>query len=107
VQRGGDGVGTVIEFGLRVRRRERSYVVAVEEPAPGRQLRERARGSAVVTTWTLTPGGEGERTVVRLAVQLRDPDVRGWWARRHARRALRRLYGQLLARLDRHLAAGR
>jgi hypothetical protein len=107
VQRGGDGAGTVIEFGLRVRRRERSYVVAVEEPAPGRQLRERARGSALVTTWTPTPGGEGERTVVWLAVQLRDPDVRGWWARRHARRALRRTYGQLLARLDRNLAAGR
>jgi Polyketide cyclase / dehydrase and lipid transport len=66
VQRRGEGAGTLIQYRLRVGRRRRAYVVAVEEPAPGRMLRERARGSALVVTWTLTPGGDGERTLVRL-----------------------------------------
>src|SRR4051794_40827925 len=48
----------------------------------------------------LTPGGEGERTVVRLAAALRDPQIAGWLARVRARRALRRLCGQLLEHLD-------
>jgi uncharacterized protein YndB with AHSA1/START domain len=103
VQGGGQGAGTVIDFRLRVGRRERRYLVRVEEPTPGRQLRERDHHSRLVITWTLTPGGEGERTVVRLAVTLRDPQVSGWLARRRARRALRRLYGQLLKHLDRYL----
>jgi hypothetical protein len=34
-----------------------------------------------VSPWTLTPGGEGDRTVVRLAVALRDPQISGWLAR--------------------------
>jgi hypothetical protein len=38
---GGVGAGTMIGYRLRVGRNERSYVLAVEEPTPGRQLRER------------------------------------------------------------------
>ena len=95
----------MIGHGLRIGRRRASYVVAVEEPTPGRQLRERDRSSALVTTWTLTPAGEGERTLMHLAVDLRDPDLSGWWARARARRALRRLYGRLLERLADHLAS--
>jgi hypothetical protein len=56
--------------------------------------------SALVITWTLTPGGDGERTVVRRAAELRDPDINGGLARGRARRALRRLYGQLLEHPD-------
>jgi hypothetical protein len=51
----------------------------------------------------LTPGGEGERTVVRLAATLRDPQIGGWLARVRARRALRRLCGQLLEHVDAEL----
>jgi hypothetical protein len=96
----GEGAGTVIAYRLRLGRHERDHVVCVEESVPGRMLRERARTSAWVSTWTLTPGGEGERTVVRLAVALRDPQISGWLARRRARRALRRLCGQLLEHVD-------
>jgi hypothetical protein len=78
-------------------------VAAVEEPMAGRQLRERDLRSVLVITWTLTPGGDGERTVVRLAAELRDPTC--WLARGRARRALRQLYGQLLEQLDAYLAA--
>jgi hypothetical protein len=58
VQERGDGAGTVIAYGLRVGRHQRDHVVGVQEPVPGRVLRGRARGSALVSTWTLTPGGE-------------------------------------------------
>jgi uncharacterized protein YndB with AHSA1/START domain len=100
-----DGERTVIDYRLRVGRHQRRYTSAVEEPVAGRQLRERALYSALVITWTLTPGGDGERTVVRLAAELRDPDINGRLARGRARRALRQLYGQLLEHLDAHLAA--
>ena len=107
VQERGEGAGTVIEYQLRVGRHQRHHVIAVQEPVPGRMLRERDRTSALVSTWTLTPGGEGERTVVRLAVALRDPQTRGWLARVRARRALRRLCGQLLEHVDADLGAKR
>src|SRR3954468_1501098 len=100
VQERGAGAGTVIAYRLRVGRHQAEHVVAVGEPVPGRMLRERARDSAWLCTWTLTAGGEGERTVVRLAAALRDPRIAGWLARVRARRALRRLCGQLLEHLD-------
>jgi hypothetical protein len=105
IHQGGRGAGTVIGFELRIGRRRGAYVVAVEEPTPGRQLRERDRSSALVTTWTLTPAGEGERTLIHLAVDLRHPELNGWWARARARRALRRTHGRLLERLAGDLAA--
>jgi hypothetical protein len=107
VRERGDGAGTVIAYHLRVGRHQRDHVICVQEPLPGRMLRERARTSAWVSTWTLTPGGEGERTVVRLAVALRDPQISGWLARRRTRRALRRLCGQLLEHVDADLAGQR
>lgn len=100
-----EGERTVIDYRLRVGRHQRLVVAAVEEPMAGRQLRERDVHSALVITWTLTPGGDGERTVVRLAAELRDPDINGRLARGRARRALRQLYGQLLEHLDAYLAA--
>ncbi len=107
VQDGGQGAGTVIAFVLRVGRRERRYLATVAEPMPGRQLRERDHRCGLVLTWTLTPGGDGELTVVGLAVRLRDPDGHGWPGHRRTRRALRRAYDQLLARLDSYLGADR
>jgi uncharacterized protein YndB with AHSA1/START domain len=104
VRQGGEGAGTLVACTLRVGRRPRPYLLEVEEPTPGRQLRERDRQSALVATWTLTPGGDGERTVVRLAIALRDANLSGRVRRARARRALRRVYGQLLERLDAQLA---
>jgi uncharacterized protein YndB with AHSA1/START domain len=100
---GGVGAGTVIGYRLRVGRNERSYVLAVEEPTPGRQLRERDRHGGLLVTWTLTPGGDGERTLVRVAAELRDPALERVLTRGRARRALRRAHVHLLERLDREL----
>src|SRR4051794_25939344 len=105
VHHGGVGAGTVLEYRLRVGRHQGRHVIAVQEPAAGRMLRERDRSSALVSTWTLSPGGDGERTVLRLVIALRDPQTRGCRARARARRALRRLCGQLLARVDADLGS--
>jgi uncharacterized protein YndB with AHSA1/START domain len=103
LREGGIGAGTVIGYRLRVGRHERAFVLGVEEPTPGRQLRERDRHGGLVVTWTLTPGGDGERTVVRVAAELRDPDLERALARGRARRLLRRAHVHLLQRLDREL----
>jgi hypothetical protein len=103
LQEGGVGAGTVIGYRLRVGRHERAFVLGVEEPTPGRQLRERDRHRALLVTWTLTPGGDGERTVVRVAAELRDVELERTLARARARRALRRAHVHLLQRLDREL----
>lgn len=79
-------------------RRQRDY-----RAGRARMLTEQFAGYAVL----LTPGGEGERTLVRVEAVLRDPAVDGWLARARARRALRRVHERLLARLDRQLADGR
>jgi uncharacterized protein YndB with AHSA1/START domain len=103
LREGGVGAGTVIGCRLRVGRHERALVLAVEEPTPGRQLRERDRHGGLLVTWTLTPGGDGERTLVRVAAELRDPDLDRALARGRARRALRRAHVLLLGRLQREL----
>ena len=102
---GGHGAGTAIGYRLGVGRVQRAYTLAVKEPSPRRQLRERAHGSALAMTWTLSPGGDAERTVVRLAIELRDSAMTGWLARARTQRALRRLARQLLGQLDAYLAA--
>jgi polyketide cyclase/dehydrase/lipid transport protein len=107
VQERGEGAGTVIEYRLRVGRHQGRHVIAVQEPVAGRMLRERDRSSALVCTWTLTPGGEGERTVLRLAVALRDPQISGWLTRMRVRRAVRRLCAQLLEHVDADLRGQR
>jgi hypothetical protein len=105
VREGGVGAGTVIGYRLRIAGHERAYALRVEEPVPNCRLRERDHHARLLATWTLTPGGEGERTFVRVEVQLRDPALDGWFARVRARRALRRVHARLLERLARQLAA--
>ena len=99
---GGVGAGTVIGYRLRVGRHERAFVLGVEEPTPGRQLRERDRHGRLLVTWTLTPGGDGERTVVRVAAELRDPDLEHALARARPPRAAPHTLAAL-QRLDREL----
>jgi len=61
-------------------------------PAPSRQLRERDRPRGLLITWTLTPGDDGERTLVRVEAAMRAPALDGRLARARARRALRRIH---------------
>src|SRR3954447_4215057 len=73
------GAGTLVEYQLRVGRHQGRHLITVQEPAAGRMLRERDRSSALVSIWTLTPGGEGERTwrASRSRCAIRRPAA-GW-----------------------------
>ena len=105
VEQGGDGAGTVISYRLRAGGRERAYRMRVEEPTEGGPiLEERDTGSSLVTTWTLSPAGEGERTMVSLTSRWEGASgIGGFFERMFAPRALRRLYGEVLERLSAEL----
>src|SRR5215208_5156065 len=94
VEQGGDGAGTVISYRMRV-----------EEPTEGGPiLEERDTGSSLVTTWTLSPVGEGEQTMVSLTSRWEGASgIGGFFERMFAPRALRRLYGEVLERLSAEL----
>jgi Polyketide cyclase / dehydrase and lipid transport len=105
VEQGGDGAGTVISYRLRAGGRERAYRMRVEEPTEGGPLlEERDTGSSLVTTWTLSPVGEGEQTMVSLTSRWEGASgIGGFFERVFAPRALRRLYGEVLERLSAEL----
>src|SRR5919202_6757886 len=93
VERGGDGAGTVISYRMRAGGRERSYRMRVEEAAAGGPLVESDTESSLVTTWTLTPVADGERTLVGLASRWEGAGgIGGLFERMFAPRALRRIY---------------
>src|SRR5690242_17403551 len=62
VEQGGQGSGTVVSYRMRAAGRERPYRMRVEESEKGRVITERDTASSLVTTWTLVPVGDGQRT---------------------------------------------
>jgi hypothetical protein len=101
VEQGGDGAGTVISYRMRAGGRERSYRMRVEEAAAGGPLVESDTESSLVTTWTLTPVADGERTLVGLASRWEGAGgIGGLFERMFAPRALRRIYDEVLKRLS-------
>ena len=101
VEQGGDGAGTVISYRMRAGGRERAYRMRVEEAAAGGPLVESDTESSLVTTWTLTPVADGERTLVGLASRWEGAGgIGGLFERMFAPRALRRIYDEVLKRLS-------
>jgi hypothetical protein len=99
VEEGGIGSGTVVRFVLTAGGRKRQYRMRVDEPDPGRVLRESDTASSLVTTFTVTP--EGERSRVQIETNWNGASgVGGFFERRFAPSALRRLYNDELTRLD-------
>jgi hypothetical protein len=98
VEEGGSGAGTVIRFRLTLGGRPREARMRVDEPEPGRVLRETDLASGAATTFTVTPEGDGSR--VRIETVWTTPGLRGWIERLVAPRVLRRLYLEELRRLD-------
>ena len=99
VDEGGVGSGTVVRFTVNAGGRSRSYRMRVDEPQPGRVLRESDTGSSLVTTFTVTQEGDGSR--VRIDTTWSGASgIGGFFERRFAPGALRRIYDDELARLD-------
>lgn len=101
VERGGVGAGTVSRFRVTVGGSTRAYHMQVAEPEPGRVLTESDMDSDVVTTFTVTPAGDGCR--VRIETAFSDAgSIKGAAERLFAPHVLGKLYEEELDKLDRY-----
>ena len=99
VEEGGIGAGTVISFKVTLGGRTRSSRQRVEEPQPGRVLRERDIAGSTVTTFTVTPDGKNSKVAIETIYEGAS-GVAGFFERLLAPRMLAKLYREELARLD-------
>ncbi|MER3487150.1 MAG: SRPBCC family protein, partial [Chloroflexota bacterium] len=72
VEEGGVGVGTVVAFTMNAGGRRRRFRARIEEPEPGRVLRETDLDSGAVTAFTVTPEGSGSRVRIETSWQGAD-----------------------------------
>ena len=99
VESGGIGAGTVIRFNLTAGGRTRAYHNVVDEPEPGRVLRESDTNSSAVTTFTVDPSGSG--CTVRISTSWEGAaGVGGFFERLFAPRVMQRIYADELERLN-------
>ncbi|WP_030547416.1 SRPBCC family protein [Streptomyces albus] len=99
VREGGRGAGTLVHWRLQATSKcVRDCLLEVSEPTAG-QLAEKDRNSSMVTTWTVTPAGEGKSTVRVTTVWNGAGGVGGFFERTFAPKGLGRIYDAVLARL--------
>lgn len=99
VREGGEGAGTVVHWKLQATsKRIRDCLFDVTAPTAG-QLVETDRNSTLVTTWTVTPSGEGRSKVVAATAWQGASGVGGFFERTFAPKGLGRIYDQLLGSL--------
>jgi uncharacterized protein YndB with AHSA1/START domain len=99
VREGGDGEGTLVHWKLQATsKRIRDCVLEVTEPTDG-QLVEKDRNSSMVTTWTVTPAGEGRSKTVVTTVWDGAGGIGGFFERTFAPKGLGRIYDVLLGKL--------
>ncbi|WP_217197501.1 SRPBCC family protein [Streptomyces buecherae] len=99
VREGGDGEGSLVHWKLQATsKRVRDCLVEVTEPTDG-QLVEKDRNSTMVTTWIVTPAGEGSSRVVVTSTWTGAGGIGGFFERTFAPKGLGRIHDALLARL--------
>ncbi|KAB1149845.1 SRPBCC family protein [Streptomyces luteolifulvus] len=99
VREGGDGEGTVVHWKLQATsKRVRDCLLEVSEPTDG-ELVEKDRNSSMVTTWRVTPAGEGRSRVVVTTVWKGAGGIGGFFEKTFAPKGLGRIYDAVLARL--------
>jgi hypothetical protein len=102
VMEGGEGPGTVYSYTLKAARRERPYRMRVEQTQNPDQLLERDENSSFRTVWTLAENPGPGTTVVSVSSRWEGAGgIGGFFERLFAPRALGRLYGAMLDRLER------
>ncbi|MEU0915407.1 SRPBCC family protein [Streptomyces althioticus] len=100
VREGGDGEGTLVHWKLQATsKRVRDCLLEVTEPTDG-ELVEKDRNSSMVTTWRVTPAGEGRARVVVTSVWNGAGGIGGFFERTFAPKGLARIHDAVLARLD-------
>ncbi|MGI5135825.1 MULTISPECIES: SRPBCC family protein [unclassified Streptomyces] len=99
VREGGDGEGTLVHWKLQATsKRVRDCLLEVTEPTDG-ELVEKDRNSSMVTTWRVTPAGEGRSRVVVTSTWQGAGGIGGFFERTFAPKGLGRIYDAVLARL--------
>ncbi|MET9932913.1 MULTISPECIES: SRPBCC family protein [unclassified Streptomyces] len=99
VREGGDGEGTLVHWRLQATsKRVRDCLLEVSEPTHG-QLVEKDRNSSMVTTWTVTPAGEGKSRAVVSTVWNGAGGIGGFFEKTFAPKGLGRIYDLVLANL--------
>lgn len=99
VEAGGVGAGTIISFKVSLGGRTRASRQRVDEPQPGRILREQDIEGSTITTFTVTPDGKHSRVKIETQYE-RANGVAGFFERLFAPRMLGKLYREELVRLD-------
>src|SRR3954453_5049106 len=104
VENGGTGAGTRVHWRFAATsKRVREQLIDVTEPDTD-TLVERDANSSMVRTWTVRPADAGLTTVRVRTTWQGAGGIGGFFERAFAPKALRRVYDQLLSRLDRELA---
>ena len=100
VEAGGQGAGSTVAWKLQATKsRVRDQLVEVSAPT-AHQLVESDTNSSMVTTWTVTPEGEG-RSVVTVDTRWNGAGgIGGFFERTFAPRGLARIHDGVLAKLD-------
>ncbi|MFI8347187.1 SRPBCC family protein [Streptomyces sp. NPDC085596] len=99
VREGGDGAGTLVHWKLQATsKRVRDCLLEVGEPTDG-ELVEKDRNSTMVTTWRVTPAGEGRSRVVVTTTWKGAGGVGGFFERTFAPKGLGRIYDSVLDKL--------
>ena len=105
VESGGQGAGTRVHWRFAATsKRVRDQLLTVTEPIPG-TLVESDANSSMVTTWTVHPADAGATTVRVRTTWNGAGGIGGFFERTFAPKGLRRVYAEILGRLDRELAA--
>jgi uncharacterized protein YndB with AHSA1/START domain len=102
VESGGVGTGTVT-FKVTAGGRTRDYRMTVDEPEPGRVLRESDNNSSLITKFTVTPresaGAAASQVEISTSWQGAG-GIGGFFERTFAPRAMKAIYEDELQRLD-------
>ena len=104
VESGGQGAGTRVAWRFAATsKRVRDQLVEVGQPDPDTLVETDTR-SSMVTTWTLHPADAGLTTVRVRTAWNGAGGIGGFFERTFAPKGLRRVYDELLTRLDREVA---
>ncbi|MCI3933946.1 MULTISPECIES: SRPBCC family protein [unclassified Streptomyces] len=99
VREGGDGEGTLVHWKLQATsKRVRDCLLEVSEPTDG-ELVEKDRNSSMVTTWRVTPAGEGKARVAVSTVWNGAGGIGGFFEKTFAPKGLARIYDAVLDKL--------
>lgn len=99
VREGGKGEGTLVHWRLQATsKRVRDCLLDVTEPTRG-ELVESDRNSSMVTTWRVTPAGEGRSRVTATTTWKGAGGIGGFFEKTFAPKGLARIYDAILARL--------